>query len=121
MPQSRFPRCRRLKSNSAFRAVIDRRMRLSDAVLTVYAAANGLEYSRVGISVGRASGGAVRRNAIKRLVREVWRRSGERIPHGYDYVVMMTKRNRPLLPTYQEVDGSFVGLMAGFRLKRERQ
>jgi ribonuclease P protein component len=121
MPQASFSQTCRLKNNSAFKAVIDRRLRLSDGLLTIYAAPNGLEYSRLGISVGRSCGGAVRRNALKRLVREVWRQSQARIPQAHDYVVMMTKKNQPFLPTYEEVDRSFAGLMAGFRVKQERQ
>ena len=112
-----FPRSRRLKNNSAFKAVIDLRIKAADRLLAIYALPNGLEYGRLGISVGRSSGGAVRRNALKRLIREVWRQSQESIPPGCDYVIMMTKKTQPVLPTYREVHESFQALITDLRTR----
>ncbi|HSV26880.1 MAG TPA: ribonuclease P protein component [Sedimentisphaerales bacterium] len=114
-----FPRARRLKNNSAFKAVIDRRIKAADKLLTVFASPNGLEYSRLGVSVGRNSGGAVRRNALKRMMREVWRQSQEVIPPGCDCVIMMTKKTQPVLPTYKEMYWSFQALMTDLRTRWE--
>jgi ribonuclease P protein component len=121
MPGAKFSKTCRLKSSSEFRAVMDRRVRLSDGLLAIYLAANGRGAGRLGISVSRASGGAVRRNTIKRLMREVWRNRLAQMPQGYDYVVMMTKRNQGKLPTYKEMDDSFAGLMAKFRATQEQE
>jgi ribonuclease P protein component len=122
MAGAKFPKTCRLKSSSEFRAVMDRRVRLSDNLLAIYLAANGLGgASRLGISVSRASGGAVRRNTIKRLMREVWRNRQGQMPQGYDYVMMITKKSQCRLPTYKELDDSFVGLMAKFRAAQEQE
>jgi ribonuclease P protein component len=43
---------------------------------------------RLGLAVPRAAGGAVARNRIKRLLREVWRASIEQVPRGRDYVLI---------------------------------
>lgn len=100
---------------------MDRRLRFADSLLTVFAAPNTLGRARLGISIGRSSGGAVRRNRLKRLIREAWRRSYDRIPRGYDYVVLMTKKNQPSLPTYQQVQTSLTGLMAKLNPGQEQQ
>jgi ribonuclease P protein component len=115
MAAAKFPKTCRLKGNSEFRAVMDRRTRLSDRVLAVYLAANGRPTSRLGISVGRSTGGAVVRNRFKRLIREVWRQRCSAMPQGFDYVVMPANKTRGRLPTYEEVDSSFVAIMEKFR------
>ncbi|MBW2028359.1 MAG: ribonuclease P protein component [Deltaproteobacteria bacterium] len=48
---------------------------------------NGLDVTRLGITVGRRVGNAVRRNRIKRLVREVFRLHKAGFPKGYDLIV----------------------------------
>jgi ribonuclease P protein component len=43
---------------------------------------------RLGVSVGRKVGGAVDRNKVKRLLREVFWASADRLPEGHDFVVV---------------------------------
>ncbi|RMF86108.1 MAG: ribonuclease P protein component [Planctomycetota bacterium] len=82
----RFRRRERLRGRGAFDAVFRRGRRLSNGRLTIWAHPNGLAYSRFGVTVGKAHGGAVRRNRFKRLLREGFRLSRARLPAGYDYV-----------------------------------
>ncbi len=46
----------------------------------------------MGITVSSKVGGAVQRNRIKRLMREVWRRDRDQLPHGLDLVFIAKKR-----------------------------
>jgi ribonuclease P protein component len=48
---------------------------------------NGLEHHRLGITASRKTGCAVIRNHIKRLFREIFRKSGDEIPYHLDLVV----------------------------------
>lgn len=82
----RFPRARRLSGRRAFSRVFGSRCSESDRFLVVYVAANALPYSRLGLSVGKKHGNAVRRNRIKRLIREAFRLEYPSIPVGYDLV-----------------------------------
>ncbi len=127
-----FPKNRRLTSNRQFKAVLDHGRRAGDRLLTVYAAPNDRGYPRLGVSVGRATGNAVVRNRLKRLIREAFRRSQDRIPPAFDYVVMIAPAlSRRLKPpargaraapspqprgaggfAYQQVEASFVSLVA---------
>lgn len=83
---------RRLVKNSEFRAVLAQRKRCHDHLLVVHMAANGLAFSRIGVSIGRAQGNAVVRNRIKRLIREVFRLNQHTMPCGFDILVTMAKR-----------------------------
>lgn len=57
---------------------------------------NGLGMTRLGITVGKRVGSAVRRNRIKRLIREVFRQEKSRFPQGYDIVVTAKARGSDL-------------------------
>jgi ribonuclease P protein component len=44
--------------------------------------------SRLGLSVGRAVGGAVERNRVKRALREAFKAVAGRLPEHYDFVLV---------------------------------
>lgn len=90
MKRLSFPKKRRLASNRQFKAVLDQGRRAGNRLLTLYAAPNQCGYPRLGISVGKSSGNAVVRNRLKRLLREAFRQSQDRIPRDFDYVLMIS-------------------------------
>ena len=72
-----------------FRRAFDRRKPASDDAMIVYAVENGLNCSRLGISIGKKKvKRAVDRNRIKRLLREAFRLGKSAIPSGLDLVVV---------------------------------
>jgi len=113
-----FPKYKRLISNSQFKAVMTKDRRRSNGILTLYMAKNDLEYSRLGVSVGKTHGNAVVRNRLKHLIREAFRQNQHQIPTGFDYVVMISPRwkkksnveNCAKLPTFEQVEASFLAL-----------
>jgi len=63
--------------------------------MTVFASRNSLPYTRLGISVPRRIGNAVRRNRWKRLIREAFRKTRLRLPAGLDVVVVPKSSSYP--------------------------
>ena len=100
MKHLRFSKRQRLLKNGQFKTVLSHRNRRGNKLLTVYTAPNGLDYTRLGVSVGRSSGNAIARNRLKRLIRETFRQSQHVNTPGHDYVVMVSsqwaKRTRQL-------------------------
>ncbi len=87
-PRFKLSRRQRILSGRRFSQVYDCRASSADANLIIYAAANELGFSRLGLSVGRKHGNAVRRNRIRRFLREAFRLNQHNIPVGFDYVLI---------------------------------
>ncbi|HSQ69575.1 MAG TPA: ribonuclease P protein component [Steroidobacteraceae bacterium] len=76
-----LPRERRLTNRGEFDRVHRQGSRSSDEFFVVIARPNGLEHARLGMAVGvRAAGNSVRRNRIKRLIRESFRGHQSELP-----------------------------------------
>jgi len=88
MAKLKFPKTRRLSGVKQFASVFARRISSANRLVVVYAASNGLEYSRLGLSVGKKLGTAVVRNRIKRLLREAFRLETRAFSPGFDFVVV---------------------------------
>ena len=98
-----LPRDARLRGKEAFTRVYDQRVRDSRGPLTIYAAPNDLAFSRLGLSLSRKVGNAVRRNRIKRLLREAFRLLRHDLPRGYDLLVVVRPHEPLSLAEYQRI------------------
>lgn len=77
----------RLRLNREFQRVYKTGKRRHGKGFSIIIAPNGTEMRRLGISVQRRAGSAVRRNRIKRLFREVFRLHRQVFPEASDIVV----------------------------------
>ena len=65
--------------------------RYHSAHFTVIFKQNGLGITRLGITVSKTTGNAVKRNRVKRLLREFFRLHKTHFPQGYDIVIAAKK------------------------------
>jgi ribonuclease P protein component len=77
----------RLKNSTEFQSVYKKGARKDLRSFVIFLLANGLNYSRVGLTTPRKIGMAVERNRIRRRIREILRGAWPSVPHGFDIVV----------------------------------
>jgi len=86
-----FPKCKRLLNRTEFVNLNRSGKRLHTKHFTIIFKQNGLSVTRLGLTVSRKVGKAVRRNRVKRLIREFFRLNRSYIPQGYDIVIIAKK------------------------------
>lgn len=98
-----YPRGGRLSGKRAFAAVYAAGAKQSRGPLVVFSLPNSLPRCRWGLSVSRAVGTAVRRNRIKRLLRESIRLLQHDLPRGYDVIIVVRPHEPMILAEYQRL------------------
>ncbi|MDR1728054.1 MAG: ribonuclease P protein component [Acidobacteriota bacterium] len=83
----KFPHAVRVVRSADYRAIYDAGGKIYSSNFVLFSRRNALGRSRLGITVSRKVGGAVVRNRVKRLFREIFRRSSSQIPSPFDMVV----------------------------------
>ena len=78
----------RLTEKWQFERVFREGKKVLNDVFVIYIAPNGLGINRLGIAATKKLGKAVRRNRVKRLIRESYRALEEKLKKGYDIVVV---------------------------------
>jgi ribonuclease P protein component len=100
MKKQSYRKLGRITSTSRYRAIYQQGVWRSSQNFTTITCSNVQGIKRLGITVSKKAGNAVRRNRIKRLIREFFRLNKALFPAEHDVVVMAKKNISPL--TYQE-------------------
>jgi ribonuclease P protein component len=101
MGDSIFHNHERLHNKKEFLTVYQQGIRSYSKYFTIIARKNNSGCRRLGITVSKKVGNAVRRNRIKRLIREFFRLNKTRISQSHD-IVIIGKKGIPLL-SYHDV------------------
>ena len=106
-----------LKLNHVFRRLYGRGKSAVNPCLAVYCRKNNLGYSRLGITTGVKLGNAVKRNFVRRRIRELYRTNEEKFLPGFDIVVVA--RVRAAHSRYRELERSLLSLADKLGLLRK--
>ncbi|MDR5658910.1 ribonuclease P protein component [Serpentinicella sp. ANB-PHB4] len=104
----------RLKKNSEFQRVYQKRKSMANKLLILYITENQLSYNRVGFVVSKKVGNSVVRSRVKRLMKESYRINDFRFKNGYDIVFIA--RQNCINATYKEVESAIMHLMRKMQL-----
>jgi len=108
-----FGRDEHLRKRREFKKVYSQGKAYANRFAVFYVSPNGLERRRMGVSVSKKVGSAVKRSRIKRLFREVYRLNKDRLIEGIDMVLIARKEANDL--GFQKAEDA---LMALFRRAR---
>ena len=100
----------RLHNKKEFLTIYQQGTRTYSKYFTIIAHKNNLGCPRLGITVSKKVGNAVRRNRIKRLIREFFRLNKTRLSESQD-VVLIGKKDMPRL-SYQDVCNELESLVS---------
>lgn len=96
-----FPRTHRLRLEAEYARVYDARTKQTRGPIAVFAVPNELKHCRFGLSISRKVGNAVRRNRLRRQLRESFRQLQHDFPGAYDLVVTARAHDPATLEEYR--------------------
>ncbi len=106
-----------LKKNYEFHRLYNKGKSAVTPFLVVYARRTGRPINRIGFTVGTKLGKAVKRNRVRRRLREIYRLHEREIVRGADLVVIA--RGRAVTATYRQLETAFLSACRRLKLLRE--
>ncbi len=92
-----------MKKNYEFRKVLSKGKYFSGNYIEAFILKNNFSCNFLGLAVGTKVGKAVRRNYIKRLIRENYKRIEENINNGYSLVFLWKKKTDSKDANYKNI------------------
>jgi len=106
-----------MKENHLFRRLYAKGKSAAGPTVALYARPNRSQRSRLGLTVGTKVGNAVKRNRVRRRLREIYRTHEEEMKPGFDLVVVA--RTRAAFASYAELRRDFLRLLDKLEVRRK--
>jgi len=97
-----------LKKNYEFRRIYNKGKSAASQCAVVYCRRNGSAGNRLGVTVSTKLGGAVKRNRVRRRLKEVYRINERKFASGYDIILVARMRSR--FTEFGELESSVLSL-----------
>lgn len=101
-----------LKKNYEFKNVLTKGKFYKGKYITIYIKKNNKYENIIGIAISKKIGNAVKRNRLKRVIRESYRLQKNLIKKGYDIVFIWNKEKEVSSAKYSIVSGEMLNLFA---------
>ena len=107
-----------LTKNFEFKRLYNKGKSAASKCVAVYCIKNRTEKNRIGITVSTKLGGAVKRNRIRRRLKEIYRINEHSLKTGYDIVLVARMRSR--YAEWNELESSVLYLFKKLGLTEHR-
>ena len=107
-----------MKRNHEFQRLYHKGKSAASPYLALYCRKSRRGQNRLGFTVGKKVGCAVKRNRVRRRLREIYRLNAHRFKPGYDIVVVA--RSRSVGAAYQKLEAGFLSACGKLGLLEER-
>ena len=108
-----------LTSNAQFRRAYGKGKNAVCAGFVLYARRNGLRVNRLGLTVSKKLGGAVKRNRAKRRLKEMYRLNRDGLKTGFD--IVLVARMGALYLRFDKLEREFRRLSGAVGIKRDEK
>ena len=97
-----------LKKNHEFKRLYNKGKSAASQCAVLYCRRNGRAENRLGVTVSMKLGGAVKRNRVRRRLKEIYRLNEDKLSTGYDFVIVARMRSR--YAAFNELESSIISL-----------
>ncbi len=97
-----------MKKNYEFKNLFSRGKFYYGVCIHMYIKKTNLKWNKLGIAISKKQGKAVKRNRIKRLIRENYQYFEDAIPIGYNILIIMNKKKNIENISYNDVHEDFI-------------